>query len=67
MNEIIFDKITFYWNNGNSELRLHDRTLSKAMMIAKSFGFTERKWYRPSTWSNGFITFNFSAKEIKNV
>lgn len=52
--------ICFYWEEKNStgSCQLHDKTLSEAKEIAKSFGWKEFKWYNPKTWSNTFMVFN---------
>mgnify|MGYP001163416840 CR=1 FL=1 len=52
--------IIFVWKEKNSEssCRLYDKTLSEAKTIAKSFGWSEMKWYNPKTWSNNYMVFN---------
>ncbi len=50
-------RVIFSWydGGGSSKLSLHDRTLEEAMEVAKSFGYKESRWYKPSTWSNHFL------------
>ena len=47
-----FCEITFEWDRGRSELTLRDLPYAEALEIAKSRGFREWCWYRPSTWGN---------------
>ena len=46
--------IMFTWvTNGNTSfLDITNKIYSEALITAKQFGFTERKWYKPSTWNN---------------
>ena len=50
--------ISFWWSSRNEsgKCRLHDKTFNEALVIAKEFGFTEPKWYKPWTWNNGVVT-----------
>jgi hypothetical protein len=50
--------IVFFWDNGRSSCRLHDKTWPEALAIAKDFGFEERRWFKPWTWLNGHTIFN---------
>lgn len=50
--------IYFKWNNNSNSLTVRNKTLKEAMEIAKSMGFTEKVWYKPSTWENVYF---FSA------
>jgi len=52
----VLSTICFRWDDGmwKSECKLHDKTLNEALTIAKEFGFSEQKWYKPSTWGNSF-------------
>jgi hypothetical protein len=53
----IYKRQTFYWSDkrGYGRLVLEDRTYEEGLKIAKSMGYTERKWYNPSTWDNRVV------------
>ena len=42
----------FSWNNDEAILTLHNKGFNEAMKIAREWGWTPPKWYRPSTWNN---------------
>lgn len=52
------DHAVFWWTNktGASECTLYDKTYAESLIVAKTFGYVEPKWYRPSTWNNGVVT-----------
>lgn len=56
-NHILLEAI-FWWHNrdGENELRVRLCPLNKALMVAHDHGYQEYRWYKPWTWSNGFIT-----------
>jgi hypothetical protein len=49
--------IAFHWYDCGSmqDLQLRDRTYNEAMRIAKEFGYKDRRWFDPRTWSNCVI------------
>jgi hypothetical protein len=49
---------TFWWKTKQceTEVRLTECTFNEALNIAKRFGFTEPRWYKPWTWGNGVVT-----------
>lgn len=48
------DTIYFRWDRGNRSLLVRRKTLTESLVIAKSMGFRERVWYKPSTWGNNY-------------
>lgn len=49
---MIISAIYFKWNKCRHNLTVRNKTLKEAIEIAKSMGYTEEVWYRPSTWGN---------------
>lgn len=47
-------QITFVWHlkDRSGILKLHDITVEYAKEVAQGFGWTERCWYKPTTWKN---------------
>lgn len=52
-----YKEIRFLWNSKTSvdECTLRDRTYDEALLIAKKFGYSEPRWYKPWTWGNWMI------------
>ena len=53
----VFDTVCFVWDQGNSTLILHQKTLEEADRIALEFGYEPKCWYKPKTWWNVKKTF----------
>jgi hypothetical protein len=66
-NSLVLDNIKvdwyFYWNSGDDELTLRDKTKEEAYKIAKHFGWTPQVWYKPNTWGN---MVRFSARQLNS-
>lgn len=52
-----YREIRFFWKDrtGDGTCTLRDRTYDQALRVAKVFGYTEPKWYKPRSWGNSII------------
>ena len=50
-----YGKVVLWWNHGSgeTELTLHDKTLSEAREAALQFGYEPPKWYLPWQYITG--------------
>jgi hypothetical protein len=67
-SKVVYPEIVMWWSykDSETELRLHDKTLSEAYTIAINFGYRPPVWYKPwqyITGGIGFITIGFG--EVK--
>lgn len=48
-NPRVYPKVILWWKgpNGETELKLHNRTLAQAYDVALRFGYEPPKWYKP--------------------
>lgn len=56
-----FQRVSFYWNCGNTELHLTGVTLDYAQYQAKRWGWKQSCWYNPKTWGNKMYANEFST------
>lgn len=67
-NKLVYPKIVLYWNNGSgeTELKLHDKTLEDAYNMAIEFGYKPPVWYKPwqyFTGGLGVLTIGFGVNK----
>lgn len=55
-DEKVYPIISFYFEQYGEKnyIRLYNKTINQAKEKAKVYGWKELKWYKPSTWSNGY-------------
>jgi hypothetical protein len=67
-NKMRYPEILLWWNKGDgeTELRLHNKTLKEAYDIAIKFGYNAPVWYKPwqyITGGMGVMTIGFGKQD----